>query len=67
MNKTETMIEAAFHVGAAEDSLYDLLESGAYTDEKIRHAIDTAISYLSEIAGNMWAIAEDRPEDIEEL
>lgn len=67
MNENEKLIEAACHVGDAIDSLYEILESGAYTDEKIRHAIDTAIPYLTEIAGNMWAIIDDSPEDIEEL
>ena len=64
---TEIMVNAACHVGDAIDCLYKLLDSNAYTDETICTAINSAISYLSEIAGNMWAIIDEEPEDIEEL
>lgn len=65
--KDEIMVNAACHVGDAIDCLYELLDSNAYTDETICTAINSAISYLSEIAGNMWAIIDEEPEDIEEL
>lgn len=65
--KDEIMVDAACHVGDAIDCLYKLLDSNAYTDETICTAINSAISYLSEIAGNMWAIIDEEPEDIEEL
>ena len=66
-NERRDAIESvAMLTGKAKEILEDLLD--AYADnKKYSEAINTAFVYLGDIAGNMWAIATDCPEDIYEL
>ena len=63
--RMDAIEEVAILTGKAREILEELLDE--YGNDKIGQAIETAFVYLGDIAGNMWAILEDRPEDIEEL
>lgn len=64
-NQREAIEKVAMLTGEAKEILEELLD--ASNDDKISNAINAAFVYFGDIAGNMWAIATDTPEDIYEL
>ena len=64
-NQMNAIVKVTWLIAEAQEILENL--AGDIPDEKIGNAIDSAHEYLWDISGNMWAIIDNRPEDIEEL
>lgn len=63
-NQMNAIVKVTGLIAEAREILENL--AGDIPDEKISNAIDSAHECLWDISGNMWAIIDNRPEDIEE-